>query len=250
MIDSPQMLRWVLTLVPLAAALSQAQPDIATGRKIFESQCALCHGQAGTGGRGPSLNRPALDKAPDDQQLRKIISDGIDPEMPGAWQLNEHEVAGVAAYVRTLGTVPPEKLPGDPARGAAVFESKGCANCHIVAGKGEGIGPELSDIGARRNGAFLRQALLKPADSLPRGFLYLAATTSSGATVRGIRVNEDSFTIQLKDVSGHFHSFRKSDLKELRRLPQESPMPSYANSLTPAELDDLVAYLAGLRGTK
>jgi len=37
--------------------------------------------------------------------------------MPGAWQLDDHEVASVAAYVRSLGAVPPEHLPGDAARG-------------------------------------------------------------------------------------------------------------------------------------
>jgi len=247
MIDlNPNMLKWVLALAPLAAAIGQT-PDLAVGRKIFESQCALCHGQTGTGGRGPSLNRPVLHHAPDDEALRQVISEGLEPEMPGAWQLTTHEVMSTAAYVRSLGTVPPEKLPGNAARGAALFDRKGCAGCHIVAGKGEGIGPELTDIGARRNAAFVRRVLLNPADSLPDGFLYVAAVTVSGATVRGIRVNEDSFTIQVKDVRGQFHSFRKSELKELRRLKQESPMPSYANSLASAELDDLVAYLASLR---
>jgi putative heme-binding domain-containing protein len=118
----------------------------------------------------------------------------------------------------------------------------------MVAGRGEGFGPELSDIGARRNGAHLRQAILRPAALLPEGFLYVAAVTQSGSTVRGIRVNEDSFNIQIKDALGQFHSFAKSELKELKRLPNETPMPSYESSLSAAELDDLVAYLASLRG--
>ena len=242
------MYRLIPALALATTLMAQPSADLAVGKKIFESQCALCHGQTGTGGRGPSLNRPALHKAPDDEALRRVISDGINPEMPGAWQLTAHEVASVAAYVRSLGKVPPEKLAGDAARGAALYASKGCANCHIVSGKGEGVGPELSDIGARRNSAFLRQALLQPAASLPEGFLYVDAVTASGATIRGIRVNEDSFTIQLKDMRGQFHSFRKSDLKELRRLKNESPMPSYASSLGAGELDDLLAYLASLRG--
>lgn len=248
------MHRWILTIGALAGAFAQtpsdaagAPPDLAAGRKIFESQCALCHGQTGTGGRGPGLNRPKLNKAPDDDALLKVISEGIDPEMPGAWQLSKREVAGVAVYVRSLGMVPPEALPGDAARGAGVYESKGCPGCHILGGKGQGIGPELSDIGDRRSGAYLRKTLLKPTDSLPEDFLYVAAVTPAGETIRGIRVNEDSFTIQLKDEQGRFYSLRKAELKELRRLKQESPMPSYERSLSGAELDDIVAYLASLR---
>jgi cytochrome c oxidase cbb3-type subunit 3 len=231
-----------------ALAQTDVPPDLDSGKKIFESQCALCHGQTGTGGRGPGLNHLKLDKAPDNEALRKVISDGIAPEMPGAWQLNAREVASVAVYVESFGKVPPELLPGDPERGARVYDAKGCAGCHMIGGKGEGMGPELTSIGAKRNGAYLRQTLIKPAATLPEGFQYVAAVTADGQTVRGIRVNEDAFTIQLKDARSQFHSLRKAGLKELRRLRGESPMPSFENSLTGAELDDLVAYLASLRG--
>lgn len=239
------MSKWLLIAL---AAMSATAQDLATGKKIFESQCALCHGQTGTGGRGPSLHRPKLTKAPDDEALWKVISNGIEPEMPGAWQLNQREVYSVGAYVKSLGAIPAETLPGDPARGERVYQSKGCSGCHMIAGKGEGFGPELTDIGAKRNGAHLRQTIQRPADELPEGFLYVAAVTRAGATVRGIRVNEDSFNIQIKDAKGQFHSFAKGDLKELRRLRDETPMPSYAGSLSAAELDDLVAYLASLKG--
>jgi cytochrome c oxidase cbb3-type subunit 3 len=240
------MWRWLVLLC--VAYSATAQNDLAAGRKIFESQCALCHGQTGGGGRGPALNRPKLDKAPDDEALRRVISNGFDREMPGAWQLNPREVANVAGYVRSLGTIPSEPLTGDPVHGAYIFTAKGCAGCHMVSGKGEGFGPELSDIGARRNAAWLRQTVRRPADSLPDTFQFIAATTPDGTTVRGIRVNEDSFTIQLKDARGSFHSFRKSGLKDLRRLSRETPMPSYEGQLNAAELEDLVAYLASLRG--
>jgi putative heme-binding domain-containing protein len=240
------MSKWILSGLVAINAIAQVAPDLPAGKKIFESQCALCHGQTGTGGRGPSLNRPKLAKAPDDESLGKVISFGIEPEMPGSWQLNTREVISVAAYVRSLGAIPPEVLPGDAARGERVYQSKGCGGCHVVAGKGEGYGPELSDIGTRRNGAHLRQAILKPATLLPEGFLYVAVVTQAGATVRGIRVNEDSFNIQIKDARGQFHSFGKAELKELRKLRGETPMPSF--EMSAAELDDLVAYLASLKG--
>jgi cytochrome c oxidase cbb3-type subunit 3 len=232
---------WVVAVVMAGCAL--AQP----GRLIFESQCALCHGQTGGGGRGPALNRPKLDRAPDDQALRTLITDGRG-DMPGAWQLHPDEVASVAAYVRTLGALPPETLPGDAARGARVYASKGCAGCHMVNGQGEGFGPELSAVGARRNAAFLRQTILKPATTLPNAFLYVSAVPASGPPVRGIRVNEDSFTIQIRDAGGRYFSFRKSQLKTLDRLSGQTPMPSYQGQFGAADLDDLVAYLAALKG--
>jgi len=241
------MRHWVLGVAFAAHALAQAPPDTAPGRKIFESQCALCHGQTGGGGRGPALNRPKLERAPDDGALRTLISEGL-RDMPGAWQLHADEVASVAAYVRSLGALPQERVPGDPARGARIYGARGCAGCDIVVGQGEGLGPELTAVGARRNATFLRQTILKPASTLPDGFQYVSAVPPSGAAVRGIRVNEDSFTIQLRGPGGGYHSFRKSELKELRRLEGETPMPAYEGQIAGADLDDLVAYLAGLKG--
>jgi putative heme-binding domain-containing protein len=244
-----------VTLLLVASAPAQTSQsinepvgDAVLGQKRFESQCALCHGEDGSGGRGPNLRRPKLDHAPDDATLRKVISEGIQPEMPGAWQLSPHEVASVAVYVRKLGGVPAEPVPGDAAHGQQVYDSKGCASCHMIAGSGSGFGPELGDIGARRSISYLRESLISPEASVPDHFLMVSAITAAGATISGVRANEDSFTIQIKDANGAFRSFRKSELKELRKLRGKSPMPSYDGKLTPEELTDVVAYLANLSG--
>jgi putative heme-binding domain-containing protein len=224
-------------------------PDLAAGKKIFEQQCALCHGAKGTGGRGPVLTKPKLSKAPDDAALRALISDGSPPEMPGAWQLSPRDVTNVAAFVKSLGSIPPEPVPGDPSHGAALYKVKACDSCHIVAGQGAGFGPELSAIGARRNAAHLREALVNPAAFVPEDFMLVEAIPVSGSAVRGIRANEDTFTVQVKDLSGHFHSFRKDELREYQKLRDKSAMPAY-DKLSAADLDDLVAYLTTLRGAQ
>ena len=239
-------------IVPLVLALLSAVTLLAQeseGRRIFEAQCALCHGQQGGGGRGPSLVKPTLTKAPDAPSLEKLISEGIPPEMPGAWQLSPNEVKRLAVFVRSLGQLPSETVPGDPAHGRDLYRRQACASCHIVAGQGSGFGPELSAIGARRNAAFLREALLSPSAALPEGFLMVEAVPRQGAKVTGIRVGEDPFTIQIIDAAGGFHSFRLADLQPLNKLPKRSPMPAYAK-LPPADITDLVAYLASLKGTR
>jgi len=244
-------LRWTPTLFIIGAALAQTPDPIddpILGKRLFESQCALCHGQTGGGGRGPNLHRPQLNKAPDDASLRKVISQGIRPEMPGAWQLSPREVKSVAAYVRTLGSIPLEPLPGNPSRGERLFKTKACDTCHMIHGQGSGFGPELTGIGSKRSAAFLRESLVAPEAAVPDDFLLLELVTASGATIRGVRMNEDSFSVQIKESSGEFHSYRKAVLKDLRKLRGKSPMPSYDGSLKPEEMDDLIAYLASLRG--
>jgi len=237
----------VLLLVCAAALAFGQNEDLAHGRKLYEGFCSLCHGQTGTGGKGPSLAQPTLQRAPDGERLVEIIRQGIrGTEMPGAWQLTEHEAQQVAMYVRALGRTPEERLPGDGVRGKALYNSNGCSGCHIIRGAGSSLGPELSEIGARRSSTYLRTALLDPGAALPEGFVVVSVTTG-GRTIRGMRITEDTFTIQLRDASGKLHSFRKSELAKISREPHGALMPSYQGKLSNAELDDLIAYLASLR---
>ena len=232
-------------LVFFCAVLAYGQDDLARGKKLYEGFCSLCHGQTGTGGKGPNLARPILPRAADDEQLVAVIREGIrGTEMPGFWQLTEREAKQLGAYVRSLGRIEPEKLTGDAGRGKALYESKGCASCHIIRGAGTGLGPELTEIGVRRSAAYLREAIVKPGASVPEGFLVVNVM-AGGRNVRGIRVNEDSFSIQIRDAAGKFHSFRKSDAR-IERQPGATLMPGYP--LQSGELEDLVAFLAGLRG--
>jgi cytochrome c oxidase cbb3-type subunit 3 len=233
------------------ATSTRATSDLDHGKKLFIAHCALCHGIGGTGGRGPALNRE-LRSASTDQALFQIIRNGIEEtEMPGAWQLTDREINHVAGYVKSLGRTAIVKLPGDPAKGKQYYDTKGgCSACHIAAGRGGNMGPDLSDIGARRSATYLREALLDPGAAVPDGFMVVSVTTRDGKKVRGVRSNEDSFTIQLRDASNAFHSFRKNELTELKKEFGVSLMPGYRDVLGAPEIDDLVAYLAGLRGVK
>jgi cytochrome c oxidase cbb3-type subunit 3 len=163
----------------------------------------------------------------------------------------------VAGYVRSLGRTARVPLPGEPERGQRLYATKGrCATCHIVRGRGGSLGPDLTEIGARRGVSHLRSALLNPGSNKARdsagyiSFLVMRVVTQDGREVRGIRINEDTFTLQLRDADNRVHSFRKDDLKELNRESSGSLMPSYQTVFSPTEIDDLIAYLASLRGER
>ncbi len=239
------------TMSPQAVNSSQtppAKPDIAAGKITFERHCSLCHGMDGSGGRGPSLLRPKLTHAPDDAALSALIENGIAPEMPPAWFLTKDEIAPLVAYVRSIGNVPEEKLSGDPQHGKAIYVRTGCAGCHKIGGLGSSYGPDLSEVGSRRGTAHLRETLRNAAKTLPEDFLLVEADTASGQTIRGIRLNEDTFSIQLKDQQSRFYSFRKNELRNLKKLRGETPMPSYASALSESDLNDLISFLVSQRG--
>jgi putative heme-binding domain-containing protein len=244
---------------PVSPIPALSEDDLADGRRLFAIHCARCHGMLGDGGEGPSLKRPRLRHAPDDQALFDVISEGIrGTGMPGTFGPNDTELWRIAGYVRSLGALPAEPLPGDPGRGREIFGGRGgCAACHIAAGTGRGIGPELTDIGLKRNRAYLTRSLIDPDADQPISYDYMTGRINAFLTVRavssdgefeGLRINEDEFSIQVRDLSGAVRSFDKRELLELDRAPGHSLMPGYRGSLDPAEVDDLVAYLMTLRG--
>jgi cytochrome c oxidase cbb3-type subunit III len=247
----------VLASVSLGA---QSKADIDGGKLLFQGMCSECHGAGGAGGDAPSLNRPRLPHAPTDAALVNILQNGIpNTAMPRVRRFTEAETSQLVAYIRSLGKLADGKIPGDSRKGAEIYKSLGCAGCHIIGGQGGNLGPDLSDIGFMRGPAYLRQAIVDPGAALPKGvlqvpsrgyaeYLPLRIVTKQGGEVRGIRVNEDSFTIQVRDQAGKFYSLRKTDLELLEKQTGKSLMPSFSTRLTPAELTDLVAYLASLQG--
>lgn len=170
----------------------------------------------------------------------------------------------LVAYVRGLGRAEAAEFPGDRKEGENLFWGKGnCGVCHTVGPRGQRLGPDLTEIGVRRGPVYLRVALLDPEAEIPDNFsvyrrvipmpdnfLQVRVVTANGKRLTGVRLNEDTFSIQLRDHSGGLHSFLKNELRELHKDWGKSPMPSYRNKFTEEELQDLVAYLISLRGDR
>ena len=231
--------------------LPTSRADLAAGEKLFENQCALCHGVKGGGGRGPMLTQAKLSRAPDDAALVNILEHGIrGTEMPGAGSMSEHEVRQTAAYVRSLGKAPMKPVPGNPTHGSEIYHAKGCVGCHSIKGEGGISAPDLAGIGARRSAGYLRESLVDPSAALPDGYLMVSVVTKGGEKVNGVRVNEDSFSIQIRDNSGRSHSFWKHEIAQVDKQRGKSPMPSFKGKLSDEELTDVVAYLASLKENK
>jgi putative heme-binding domain-containing protein len=240
----------------VAAQTKSAPPpttaDIAAGKKLFAAQCALCHGADGVGGSGPTLRVSVLRHAPDDTALLDVIRTGINGTgmPPFGYALSDRSVHQVGAYVRSLGRTPSVHVPGDPARGLAIYQRSECTVCHTIAGAGGVVGPDLSAIGAARGPQSLRQSLVDPGAEHPPGYLVATVTAGSGPPARGIVLDEDVFWIHLRDATGQVRTIRKTDGVRVERDTKGSIMPSYATRFSEAELTDLVAYLSSLRAVQ
>ena len=114
-------------------------------------------------------------------------------------------------------------------------------------GNGSRVGPDLSDIGALRRAVEIERSILEPNDEiLPQNRSY-RAVSRDGQTISGRLLNQDTFSVQILDSKERLLSIKRSELIE-GNFVNESPMPSYRDKLSSAELADLVAYLVSLRG--
>jgi len=255
------MQRWVLALIACLALSAQ------TPRNLYQAHCAGCHGASGEGSRGPALNGAASQRITDSAALISLVRRGIPgTEMPAfaPETIGDEQLRGLAAYVLGLRATARDGASGRLGRGAELFRSKGkCITCHRVNGDGHTSGPDLSDIGRLRDPEWLRRAVVEPESALydsfggyrwtiliPDNYLFVEITTRGGDRIAGSRLNEDAFSIQIRDGEGRIRSFLKSELSEVRKQWGKSPMPSYRDVFSASELDDLLAYLASLRGSR
>src|SRR3954464_10654923 len=197
--------------------------DIETGSRLYAGQCSLCHGPTGDGVAGIDLRRSQFRRPLSDEELGRVITTGIPAAgMPG-FKLQQAEIDGVIAFVRAGFDVSGTAVKvGNAARGQALFEGKGaCGTCHRVNGKGPRVAPDLSDIGAIRTPAALQRSLLEPTKAMLPINRPVRAVTRDGKTIRGRRVNEDTFTVQLIDDQERLVSLVKADPRgdELAKAP-------------------------------
>ena len=252
-----------LLLFPLLAALhaqdhgnGKTNPytspeDLVSGMRLFRAACAACHGLEGGGGsNGPSLTTGTFKRGGTDEALHQTIAKGVPGTPMSAFPLKDREVWQLVAHIKDLnlrkGAV---ESRGDRTHGQQIFADRGCTRCHTAGGAGGFVGPDLSDIGGRRSVAQLERAVVDPGAEVAPEYWSLRARTRSGQTVGGIRLNEDMDSFQIRDPSGQLRSVSKSELASYE-LARTSPMPSFKDKLQSGELDDLVAFLASLRGPR
>ena len=236
------------------SAQEQANPyttelDVESGEVVFRRNCSRCHGFDGTGGeRGPDLTS-GFQRASSDTGLFRVISDGVpNTEMRGIYRTrNDQTVWQLVAYIRSLAGGVRTQVVGNPTLGAQLYQGKGdCASCHVIDGEGGRQGPNLTTIGSRRSPQDLRSDLVDPDERVQPRWWRMRVTHRDGTRVEGLRMGEGTFSVRILDADNNLWSFEKRDLIESERI-ETSSMPSSAGTLNDAEVEDLVAYLYGLR---
>jgi putative heme-binding domain-containing protein len=127
--------------------------------------------------------------------------------------------AGLALMLPLMAQNDLAKIAGNAASGKVAFDSKGgCVACHSIGDRGASLGPDLGAIGIARSVKSLRLALVDPDAEIDREYFTVVIETKRGQTIRGLALNEDDLSIQVRDIDGNPRSFLKDDLKSTRRV--------------------------------
>jgi mono/diheme cytochrome c family protein len=91
------------------AARSQRVTYTKLGKELFATNCAECHGDAGTGGgSAPTLDSKQFLSGTSDDQIRALVSGGVSGTDMAAWSLDfggtitDEQVRQIVTYLRTL----------------------------------------------------------------------------------------------------------------------------------------------------
>lgn len=152
-------LTWAGFKSPMTNPTAEKDPKVAAGKRLFaQLDCAYCHSIKGKGGKvGPALDTLS-EKGTDDWIARHLRDpQGVSPgtRMPKLSLLDD-EVAALTAYIRSYN--PNE--PYTPAAPKLFVEN--CSACHKLGGQGADLGPDLSEVGAMRDKAYINSYIADP----------------------------------------------------------------------------------------
>jgi mono/diheme cytochrome c family protein len=103
------------------------------------------------------------------------------PAAEGAEETTETETTGTTetattetetTQTETTGTTTAEQPAGNAAAGRAVFESQGCGSCHTFAPAGAAgrVGPNLDEVLADKDAAFIHESIVDPNAEVASGY--------------------------------------------------------------------------------
>ena len=130
--------------------------------------------------------------------------------------------------------------PRDAKRGQEIFKLA-CASCHVIGKEGHNFGPDLlGELGVAEE--TLVRHLLLPNERIRPGFETTLVELANGSGVVGLLTDDGATSLTLAQPNGAAQTVLRKDVKGVRRIAT-SLMPSYAETLTPADLASLLTWL-------
>src|SRR3954469_21860816 len=212
---------------PAAKNPLEGNPDaIKYGMGLFRGRCADCHGMDAKGVRGPDITQVWASGRSDDGLFNTLRNGVPNTEMPPNPRLSDRETWQLLAYLRTLATPAPTGPPrGNAQNGEKIFRAT-CAGCHRVNGTGGHLGPDLSRVGVARARDAIVLRIRRGREDFSPGYEPVTLTPQTGDPIRGVKKNEDLFSVQIMDTSERIQGYEKDKMKAVEN-GSRSVMPAF-----------------------
>jgi putative heme-binding domain-containing protein len=224
---------------------------ITAGMGAYRVRCADCHGMDARGIRGPDISQ-VWARGRTDAALFRTIRNGVpNTEMPAHPhpRTSDMDIWRILAYLKTISpTTAAGPGAGNATSGEHVFATN-CIGCHRIGDRGGNLGPDLTRIGAARARAAMARQIRGTMASFRTGYEPVTLTTPNGQEIRGVKKNEDQFSVQVMDTRERIQGYLREDMRTVTD-EKKSAMPTFGpDRLSDADLDDLLSYLESLQGT-
>jgi putative heme-binding domain-containing protein len=135
-----------------------------------------------------------------------------------------------------------ESAQGNVERGALVFEKAQCVKCHRYGTRGEGIGPDLSNVASRFQRKEILESVIFPSQVISDQFAAKTVVTIDGKTYTGL-VGPTGDGVVVLQANGEKANVAKSEIDMIVPSKKSAMPDGLFNNLTLEEIADLFAYL-------
>ena len=150
--------------------------------------------------------------------------------------------AGPTSTAAVLKAFDPKKH--NAANGEKVFFGKGaCMACHRVQGKGQNLGPDLSDLGLRAKPDYIVKAILEPSADIIEGYQQAQLELKDGTQIFGMIQDQTAKSLKIYLVDGSHRDVPTKEIQKRNLLDISAMPPSYPFLLTTEEVADLTTWL-------
>ncbi|MCA9125888.1 MAG: c-type cytochrome [Planctomycetales bacterium] len=131
-------------------------------------------------------------------------------------------------------------------RGMQAFVKAKCNQCHVVAGHGVNLGPDLVESAKRWKGQELLQQILQPSHTIHKDFVTHKFLTTDGRVIAGVIVEQGEAAVQVATnllTPNTLTRIQRTDIVEQVETKVSAMPEGLVDTLTREEIIDLVTFL-------
>jgi putative heme-binding domain-containing protein len=172
------------------------------------------------------------------QWFASTYPDQPEAKLPEDTNVNRWTYEELLSYLTS-----PEAASASAQQGATVFAKASCVKCHRFGERGEGVGPDLTNVSRRFQKKEILESILFPSQVIADQYASKIVVLKDGRTIWGLAAPQPDGSLVVLQSNAQRATIAKDDIDEVRTSKKSAMPEGLLNSLTLEEIADLFAYL-------